>query len=203
MHIPCSFGKRHDQSGGQSGGGAARVVSLDSPGDPDEVMTSIPRPDALSPLEHDLTAPVPSQADWELAVTQMIRELHDAGSLDDGTPWVLDRWIDSQRAVWERRLDQAVEPRRMITARLIAVDEENLRRENRQLHDLYKKLSEIRAVRDRLRAEALGVEGHGALSAVGDPVSLGPDPIVELPPLPAGTLGDILHRVRPGGPVRP
>lgn len=180
MKIPHICRRRRQREGS-----AARVVALDSPGSPDEVMTSIPRPDALLPVEHVLTALVPGQADLELAVTQQIRELHEAGALDEGTAWVLDRHIEFLAAVWCGRIHQELEPRRMTAARLVAADEDNLRRESGYLLKLYRELHEAKADYGGLRAEALGV-------ADPEPEPTGPEPIVDLPGLPTG--GD-LHQV--------
>jgi hypothetical protein len=148
-----------------------RVVDLVAPGvalhgSVRTPVTTINRPDSLSPVDHPMPFPTPNQADLRLLVTQKIDELAAAGSLDGGSAAVLDHWIDEMQEEWTSRIATEAHSRRTVAAILYGVDVEDITRESERLRTLRQQLAEAQAQKDWLH-------GHVAASATAEPIPPG------------------------------
>lgn len=140
---------------------SASVVDLTAWGEEsDDSITPIARPDSLSPLDHTLPVIDPDITDARLAITQHISELAEAGALDAGTGDVLDHWIDMQLEEWTKVVEDQAAQRRIVTARLIAQDIDNLVRENETLSQLRREVAIKEGAAAALRDQ---LNGHPAV----------------------------------------
>lgn len=119
-------------------------------------LTPISRPDSLGPIAHRLPSIDPERDDCTLQVSQVIADLAARGALDAAHADVLDRWIDSQLQGWRGVVNAQAEERRRVTARLVAVDIENLRRETDELRDLRRRKSMYQTAYEGWRATLMG-----------------------------------------------
>jgi hypothetical protein len=122
----------------------------------------VARPNALSPTDHQHPIVDPTLADPRLAVTQLIDELAGSGALDEGTPDVLDRWIGQQLSGWEQAVNAQAEVRRIIAARLLGVDAENLKRESCELEGMQERMARLRQAQAHWRDQ---LHGHAFVRA--------------------------------------
>lgn len=125
-------------------------------GDGHDALTPIARPDSLGPVAHRLPSIDPDQAQATALVSQVISDLAARGALDAAHADVLDRWIDAQLRGWQDVVEGQAEQRRRVTARLVAVDIENLRRETDELRDLRRRKSMYQTAYEGWRATLMG-----------------------------------------------
>ena len=82
---------------------SAAPLVTPTPGNP---ATDPDYPGRYHPSDHQLPAPVPDSADVLLWVEQCIEDHAQAGSLDEGTPFILDSEIEARLEQWLHAVDQ-------------------------------------------------------------------------------------------------
>jgi hypothetical protein len=126
-------------------------------GRPPETIT-IETPDLYRPIDHQLPVELPSAADLELQIAQMVEMLANADALDDGTPYVMDYWLEAQRPALLSLVYTEAVTRRTTARRLVAVDTENLTRAAVELQELRRRRRVLEHDLVLVRAELLGAE---------------------------------------------
>jgi hypothetical protein len=126
-------------------------------GRPPETIT-IETPDLYQPVGHALPVEMPNAADLELRIAQLVSMLAEANALDDGTPYVMDYWLDAQRPALLTLVHNEAATRRTTARRLVAVDTENLTRAAVELQELRRRRRLLEHELVLVRSELLGQE---------------------------------------------
>lgn len=171
-----------------------RVVDLQAWNNGEGPVTTIARPDSLSPMDHTLPAIDPRIADARLTVTQVIADLAARGALDAGTFDVLDDWIDRQKHEWLTIVEAQTLDRRKTMERLLAQHVENFVHDAAILVDLRTRTRDAELTFAHWRDQ---VNGHPATATPPTGTPTGEPVVPSTPSLPRGHLSHLLTQGRP------